>query len=161
MTESVTEPRILTGDDVLSQLSSWLEERGHSRVLVLSGPERRFVPRLTGVLGDRVAGVFDGARVHVPAEVVALARKAVEEHRADAIVAVGGGAVIGLGKALRLEHDLAFAALPTTFSGSEHTSIYGIREGETKRTGRDAKVRPQLVGYLPAAFSDLPPRLAL
>ncbi len=161
MTDSATEPLILQGDDILTQLAGWLDARGRERVLVLSGPSRRHVARLMGVLGERAVGVYDGARVHVPAEVVAGAAELVTEHRADAIVAVGGGAVIGLGKALRIDHDLAFAALPTTFAGSEHTTIYGIRARETKRTGRDPRVRPQVIGYLHEAFVDMPPRLAL
>ena len=144
------------GRDSLLALQQAVRNRGARRVLVLSGPSRRFVDRVLSVLtptGVEV-DVFDGARVHVPREVVHAAG---ERLRAvDAIVSVGGGAATGLGKALRRTHDAAFFAVPTTFSGSEMTSIYGITDGQTKETGRDPRARPDDVFYAPEFVEALP-----
>ena len=48
------------------------------------------------------------------------------------------------------------AALPTTYAGSEMTSIYGITQGGAKHTGRDERVRPVLVVYDPELTLELP-----
>jgi homogentisate 1,2-dioxygenase len=100
--------------------------------------------------------VFDGARVHVPADVVDAAAAKLRETGADTLVAIGGGSPIGLGKALRLTHDVRFIAIPTTYAGSEMTSVYGITRDGSKQTGRDARVKPDLVVYDVALTRDLP-----
>jgi len=48
-------------------------------------------------------------------------------------------------------------AVPTTYSGSEMTNIWGISEGGAKKTGRDVKVLPKAVIYDPQLTLDLPP----
>ena len=40
-------------------------------------------------------------------------------HTADTLLSLGGGSATGLGKALRLRHDVHFVAVPTTWSGSQ------------------------------------------
>ena len=42
-----------------------------------------------------------------------------------ACVALGGGIPIGLAKAIALELDVPIVAVPTTYSGSEMTPIWG------------------------------------
>jgi homogentisate 1,2-dioxygenase len=132
-------------------LARRLRELGATRVLVVCGASRRFVDGAVAALGELSPVVFDGARVHVPAEVVDRAAAALRESGADAIVAIGGGSAIGLGKALRLLPDVyavkVFAAVPTTYAGSERTAMYGITRAHDKQTGRDAKVVPDLVLY--------------
>lgn len=131
------------------------------RILLLTNPSRRFVDDATTALGgdDVAIDVFDGARVHVPADVVRDASEKVKSFEPDAIVALGGGAATGLGKALRLEHDLFFAAVPTTYAGSEMTNIWGTTEDGNKRTGRDDRVLPDLVVYDAALSRRLPKKL--
>ncbi|MBX3269666.1 MAG: homogentisate 1,2-dioxygenase [Sandaracinaceae bacterium] len=130
------------------------------RVLVITGPSRRFVERLP--LEDREVEVFDAARVHVPREVLDAASAALARFGADAIVALGGGAAIGLGKALCLVHaGLRFVAIPTTYSGSEMTSIHGVTDGGDKRTGRDPRARPHAVIHEPALFTEMPRALTV
>jgi len=48
-------------------------------------------------------------------------------------------------------------AVPTTYSGSEMTPIYGLTESGQKRTQRDAKVLPKTVIYDPQLTLGLPP----
>jgi maleylacetate reductase len=129
----------------VEDLAEQLNALGTKRVLVLAAPSRRFVDRVVGALADFAPRVFAGARVHVPVETVAAAEAELGD--ADTIVALGGGAAIGLGKALRLAHDVMFVAIPTTYAGSERTNLYGTTEGGAKRTGRDDRVRPDLIVY--------------
>jgi maleylacetate reductase len=146
------EPWFVRGFD---QLANYLTRRGARRVLVLTTPSRRFVPAVEIGLQGLSVRVFDGAEVHVPVEVLDRADAALGD--ADTIVALGGGSAIGLGKALRLRHpELTFVALPTTYAGSEMTSMYGMTTGATKQTGRDDRVRPDAVFYDVDLTVDLP-----
>src|SRR5690606_14714176 len=95
-------------------------------------------------------------RVHVPVEVVEAAAAKLAETGADTIVTIGGGSAVGLGKALRLRHDVRFAAIPATYAGSEMTTMFGITRGRDKQTGRDPKVRPDIVVYDVALTRGMP-----
>jgi homogentisate 1,2-dioxygenase len=153
-------PETIYARDGMARLAERLQALGARRIMVLSSPSRRFVDQVVGAVQAReplaVTTVFDGARVHVPAEVVEAATRAFEEARPDTLVAVGGGSPIGLGKALRLTHQVRFVAVPTTYAGSEMTSIWGVTRGTEKTTGRDARVRPDLVLYDPTLTATLP-----
>lgn len=141
-------------------LAEALARRGVRRVLVLTGPSRRFVEPARAALAGLAPRVFDGARVHVPAEVVGAAAAALGD--ADAIVALGGGSAIGLGKALRVaREELVFAAVPTTYAGSERTSLYGITRGRDKQTRRDPRVLPDVVHYDIALACELPVQITV
>ncbi len=142
--------------DGLAQLGARLTELGTKRVLVLAAPSRRFVDEVTHALERFSPSVFDGARVHVPAEVVEAATARLIESEADTVVAIGGGSVIGLGKALRLAHDVKFIAVPATYAGSEMTSTYGVTTGRDKQTGKSDRVRPDLVLYDVSLTQDMP-----
>ena len=50
-----------------------------------------------------------------------------ETREADGIVALGGGSAIDLGKALSAAAELPLVSIPTTYSGAEWTTYYGIR----------------------------------
>lgn len=52
------------------------------------------VHRVESAVGERLVGCFDGAREHSPLPVVEAGRRLLEEVRADAVVAVGGGSAI-------------------------------------------------------------------
>lgn len=153
-------------------LPALVAERGWRRVLVLASASRRARARaeaIAAALGDRCVGHFDEAAQHVPR---ALAERATAELRrrdADAIVAVGGGSVIGLAKAVALLRSQAgeprpgLLFLPTTYAGSEMTAIWGIEKstGPGKQVGRDEAVRADAVIYDPALSATLPVKLAI
>lgn len=150
--------RIAFGSGSLDQLGNLLDDRNVSRVLVVTTPGRSSTLALVlAAAGTRVAGVAPIAREHVPIEVIREALAEVDHVRADAILAVGGGSAIGLAKAVALDRPLLVAAVPTTYSGSEMTSIFGVTEGAVKRTGRDPRVAPRVVVYDPALTLSLPP----
>jgi alcohol dehydrogenase class IV len=51
---------------------------------------------------------------------------------------------------------LPIIAIPTTYAGSEMTSIYGLTEAGVKKTGRDLRVLPRTVIYDPELSLSLP-----
>ena len=76
--------------------------------------------------------------------------------RADGLVAAGGGAAIGLAKIIARDLGLPIVAVPTTYSGSEATAIWGMSEGERKFTGKDTRVLPRTIVYDPELTLALP-----
>jgi maleylacetate reductase len=112
-------------------------------------------------LGRRSAGVLATAAEHVPVEIVRHARSEARLRGADGLVPVGGGSTIGLAKAIALELALPIVALPTTFSGSEMTPIWGITEDSVKQTGRDERARAACVLYDPRLSQSLPASVAI
>jgi homogentisate 1,2-dioxygenase len=155
-------PEVIFARHGFARLADRLRERGGRRALLLVAPSRRGVEPLAEALRELRPVVFDGARVHVPVEVVERAAAALAESEADTLVSLGGGSAIGLGKALRLRHEVRlFAAVPTTYSGSEMTAMYGTTEAGAKKTGRDPRVRPDLILYDAALQASLPTALSV
>jgi alcohol dehydrogenase class IV len=151
--------RVVFGAGSTRQLPSEVERLGAKRVLLICTPGRQEMVRfLSGNLP--VAGVFDKAVMHTPVDLVEEARKQAQAAKADCCVVVGGGSTIGFGKAIALSSGLPILAVPTTYSGSEMTTIWGISEGGAKKTGRDAKVLPRTVIYDPELTLGLPPAVS-
>lgn len=153
-------PRVVFGAGSLAHLEREIELLGAQRALVLSTPQRRSADDIAARLGGRCAGIFDRAAMHVPIETARAAREEARRLGADCAVAVGGGSTIGLAKAIALEASLPILAVPTTYSGSEMTPIYGLTEAGLKKTGRDVRVLPRTVLYDPALTASLPPKIA-
>ena len=101
-------------------------------------------------------GSIVGVRVHVPAAHAEAARATAAELAADCLVALGGGSAVGLAKAVALTAGLPIAAVPTTYAGSELTTVWGITEEGRKTTGKEPGVAPRLVVYDPELTYDLP-----
>ncbi|MGI5452441.1 maleylacetate reductase [Streptomyces sp. CA-249302] len=130
---------------------------GLRRLLVVSGPRGAETARaVADALGDACVGVHAEARMHVPAEVAERAVDVARSLGADGCVAVGGGSAIGLGKMIALRTGLTLIAVPSTYSGSEMTPVWGLTENGAKRTGRDPSVLPRSVVYDPELTLSLP-----
>ncbi len=159
MTDEVQarEPEIETRG--LAALEEHLDRLSSRKILVLSGPSRRFVDRVKAAAGDREVDVFDGSQQHVPLEVVRRATDVLTQSKADTVVSIGGGAATGLGKVLRLERKVNFVAIPTTYSGSEMTSVVGTTDSGIKSTRREPMARPDVVIYDGSLTEDMPRRL--
>ncbi len=154
--------RVVFGAGSLQHLEREVQSLGAQRALVLCGPRQRATAeQVAARLGARCAGVYDRAAMHVPIETAREARALAARLGADGAIAVGGGSTIGLGKAIALESGLPILAVPTTYAGSEMTTIYGITEAGSKRTGRDARVLPRCVIYDPDLLESLPAPLAV
>jgi maleylacetate reductase len=156
-----TPSRVLFGWGELASLPAELDRLNVQRALILSTPEQRpLAESVALLLGGRQVGVHAAATMHVPSEVALAALTVAEKCRADVCIAIGGGSTIGLAKAIALQSSLPVIAVPTTYSGSEMTSIYGITEARLKTTGRDMKVLPRTVIYDPSLTVSLPPDIS-
>ncbi len=98
---------------------------------------------------------------HVPAERADAATALAGGCRADAIIAIGGGSSTGLAKIVALRTGLPIVAVPTTFAGSEATSVWGLTTDQRKETGSDPRVLPASVVYDVTLSTGLPARLAV
>jgi homogentisate 1,2-dioxygenase len=149
--------RVVFGAGASTRISAEIEALAVERAVVVCSPGRKEeAETIAARLGAHGAGVLATAREHVPIEIVAEARREIEKLGADAALAFGGGSAIGLAKALALSGRARSLAIPTTYSGSEMTPIYGITENGEKKVGRDERVRPVLVVYDPALTVALP-----
>jgi maleylacetate reductase len=154
--------RVVFGAGSLQHLEREIGLLGAQRALVLCTPEQRATAEAVAQrLGERAAGIFDRAVMHVPLETAREAREVAGSLGADCAVAVGGGSTTGLGKAISLDSGLPILAIPTTYAGSEMTPIYGLTEGGVKKTGRDARVLPRTVIYDPELTLSLPVGLSI
>ena len=153
--------RIVFGTAVVSHLAEEIDRLQKKRaLLIVTGSATHLVPKLTEQLGERLAGVFDEVGQHVPTSLVEKALAVEQKIGADCIVTLGGGSAIGLAKALALAADVPIIAIPTTFSGSEMTPIYGVTNAQRKQTGRAMRVLPRTVLYDPELVYSLPPARA-
>jgi alcohol dehydrogenase class IV len=135
-----------------------IERAGFRRPLIVATPGRSaVVTGLASALGGDLAGMFNRAALHVPSPLVSEVLAAVSRAGAASVVTIGGGSAIGLGKAIAHHAGLPVAAIPTTYSGSEMTEIWGYTDEDGKKTLREAKVAPGLVIYDPALTLDLSP----
>jgi maleylacetate reductase len=149
--------RVVFGTDAWSTLKAEAGLLGVRKVLVLCTPRQRaLAQQAVDALAERGAGIYDQAVMHVPVATVRNAQEAVRREKADCIVAMGGGSTIGLAKALAIESGLPILAVPSTYSGSEMTSIYGITEDGLKKTGKDARALPRTAIYDPTLTLKLP-----
>ncbi|MCU0683235.1 MAG: maleylacetate reductase [Polyangiaceae bacterium] len=150
--------RVVFGPGVRATLAEELDRLGVTRAFVLAPPALE--AELRAQLGARVAAWQTEAVRHVPIAVAEAARAAAARAEVDVLVAVGGGSTVGLAKAVARGAKLPIVAVPTTYAGSEMTSIWGLTEGGEKRTGRDPAVRPRVVLYDPELTRTLPAAMA-
>jgi maleylacetate reductase len=150
--------RVVFGVGALDRLGEELARLGAYRVLLVAS--KRVADDLAERLGDRHAATCSEIVQHVPVEVAERATALAREVAADALVAVGGGSAVGLAKAVALDLAIPIVAAPTTYAGSELTTIYGLSQDGRKRTGRDSRVLPKVVLYDPALTRSLPPQVA-
>ncbi len=164
MTSFVSESgasRVVFGDGTFDQLPDEVERLGCDRVVLLSTPGRgSLANRARAMLGSRFAARFDDAVVHVPDYVADSARNVALSVGADCLIAFGGGSAIGVAKSVALATGIPIIAVPTTYSGSEMTPIWGTTSRGQKQTGRDAKVQPRIVIYDPTLTLSLPPSVS-
>ncbi len=152
--------RVVYGDGTSRRMAE--HALGDRILVVCTGGRAPLAARIASDLAGRAVGVFDAAKEHVPSETVEQARVVLERVNADAVLAIGGGSAIGLAKALAVEgRAVRIGAIPTTYSGSEMTQVYGVTKEGVKRTGKDERARPCLVVYDPTLTAELPRAVAV
>jgi maleylacetate reductase len=155
--------RVVFGPGVArTRLAGEVERLGAERVLLIASRRSAdTVAALVEPFRGRVAGTFDAVREHVPVETARAARAAAAEAGADAVLCIGGGSTVGAAKAVALTARIPVIAVPTTYSGSEVTPIWGTTEDGRKTTGVDPAVLPRVVVYDPELTASLPRELAV
>jgi maleylacetate reductase len=114
----------------LGELPGLLDEAQVERPFVIASPRWRDLALPRGVdLWTEVPS----ERIEVPAG-------------ADGVLAVGGGSAIDLGKYASAQSGLPVVHVPTTYSGAEWTTFYGIRSPDRRMKGGGAGAHP--VGIL-------------
>ncbi|TWS26175.1 maleylacetate reductase [Tsukamurella sputi] len=133
---------------------------GAERIMLICSPRE----------ADRAAEIAAGLPVairhhdvamHVPVEIAERGRAAAEGARADLLLCFGGGSAMGLAKAIALTTSIPIVAVPTTYSGSEATSMWGLTENGVKTTGVDARVAPRAIVYDAELTLGLPPDIGI
>lgn len=75
---------------------------------------------------------------------------------AEVIVAVGGGSAIDTAKAASAASGLPLVSVPTTYSGAEWTTFFGVRDPERKLRGGGAGANLHAIVYDPELTLGLP-----
>ena len=125
------------------ELEGLLAELGIERPFVVASERWSELP-LPGI----------GRWVEVPTDGIPEVAAAAAD--ADGLLAVGGGSAIDLGKAVSAETGLPLVSVPTTYSGSEWTDFFGVRDPSRRMKGGGAGAHLAGIVYEPRLTLDLP-----
>jgi maleylacetate reductase len=152
--------RIVFGVGSFSSLDLELDLLGKRRAMVIASDRHLAAVDAAGRLpAERIALVWNEIRQHVPVALAQRATDAAVKGEVDVLVTIGGGSSTGLGKAVAVRAGLPLLSVPTTYSGSEMTPIYGLTESGVKKTARDVNALPRVVIYDPSLLASLPPEI--
>lgn len=126
----------------LEELPAVLAALGIERPLLVASP--RWTPPV------EVTGVWS----EVPSDRIEDAARAARD--ADGLIALGGGSAIDLTKAISAETGLPMVSVPTTYSGAEWTSSFGIRNHDKLMRGSGSGANLAGIVYEPNLTLGLP-----
>lgn len=147
-TYNINPCRVIFGAGRTSDLGLEIKRLGAQRAMIITTENQQVSGQiLLASLGELGAVLFSGAVMHTPVSVTEKALLVLRENECDCLVAVGGGSTIGLAKALAVRTGLPQIALPTTYAGSEVTSVLGETENGVKTTRKHDLILPKVVIY--------------
>lgn len=156
-THEVPASRVVFAPGGIERVGEEAERLGGTRVMLIAGGfEAEHAKRIEPILAEKLVAHFTDVVMHVPTTVAAEAVAQATQAQVDLLVALGGGSSTGMAKAVALETGLPILAIPTTYAGSEMSSIWGLTENNRKVTGRDLTVLPKTVIYDPELTVTLP-----
>jgi maleylacetate reductase len=123
----------------IGELAETLADAGIARPLVIASERWRRLDVPHVAWWSEVPSVH----VDVPAE-------------ADGVLAIGGGSALDTGKHTSAETGLPVVHVPTTYSGAEWTTFYGVRSPDRVMRGGGAGARPVAIVYDVELTLDLP-----
>ncbi|KAK9452826.1 hypothetical protein V1511DRAFT_506505 [Dipodascopsis uninucleata] len=140
--------RVFFGVGSIERLPEEMKRLGKLSPVILTTPQQVEIAEiLRRVLNGKIAGVFSEATMHTPVHITEKAVAYLEGIAADSVVSVGGGSTIGLGKAISIRTGLPHVCIPTTYAGSEMTSILGETKDGLKTTRTDVNIYPSAAIY--------------
>jgi maleylacetate reductase len=123
----------------LDELPGLLDELGIERPLLVASPRWNTLDLPAAARWDEIPS----HRIEAPDGV-------------DGILAVGGGSAIDTAKAPSAEKGLPMVSVPTTYSGSEWTTSYGVRGPDKRMVGGGGGANLAGIVYDPELTLDLP-----
>lgn len=153
--------RVVFGPGLISVAAREASRYG-DRIAVIHDPTAQSAAdRLTADAAGGVCARIGEVVQHVPVHAVDKAVTTIRDARAGVLVCIGGGSATGLAKGVARKLELPLVAIPTTYAGSEMTSIWGMTQDGKKTTGRATAVRPRTVVYDPELTLDLPAEISV
>jgi maleylacetate reductase len=144
--------KLVVGPGAVRALPELMRELGARRVLLVTTRGRADAEAgdaVRAALGRLLVATFDGVEAGVPATAVQQAVRALRGEQVDAVVSLGGGAVIDTAKALAFFHEhesgapaagfadrplLPHVAVPTTLVGAAYTGGFSMFDPGTRRS---------------------------
>jgi maleylacetate reductase len=107
---------------------------------------------LPEVLGGRRAFLLATERWHTPVETLGRwselpTEREIDVGDAEVVLALGGGSTIDTGKRVSAETGLPLVSVPTTYSGSEWTRYYGVRDADRRMRGGGGGAHNEAIVY--------------
>jgi maleylacetate reductase len=153
--------KVIFGTPLLEAITKELPEGETNIAFIASKRNADLKEKVEALDGVGEVYHFDNIIQHVPKTLVEEAENFFKGKKIDIILCLGGGSAIGLGKALVLSVPAALWAVPSTYSGSEMTNIYGISDHGVKTVKREDRVHPAKVFYDPDLSLGMPLSLAV
>lgn len=158
--QSLLQHVVFGSGEAKEQVAAAVDRLGARAVMVIaSASEAELADRVTADLPVKLR--HDEVVMHVPVEIAERARAAAQQHGVDLLLCLGGGSTTGLAKAIALTSGLPIVAVPTTYAGSEATTVWGLTDGADKRTGVDSRVLPDTIVYDAQLTLSLPVELSV
>jgi len=107
---------------------------------------------LPDVLGERDAFLLATKRWDAPVEVAGRwselpTEATIDVGDAEVLLAVGGGSTIDTAKRVSAEIGLPLVSVPTTYSGAEWTTYYGVRDSDRRMHGGGGGAHNEAIVY--------------